>query len=147
MKKQIILLFAFVCSINTYAQKEEVSMYSILENAGKYLNYIERELGQEIVRMEFDIIHSSKQTFRTLSDDYTYGICAFGDHRIKDIDVKVYKWVNEQWVLIEKDEDSESVAVVTISPSTTAEYKIVISAYSFEDGYEAGHYGLMIFHE
>lgn len=147
MKKQIILLFAFVCSINTYAQKEEVSMYSILENAGKYLNYIERELGQEIVRMEFDIIHSSKQTFRTLTDDYTYGICAFGDHRIKDIDVKVYKWVNEQWVLIEKDEDSESVAVVTISPSTTAEYKIVISAYSFEDGYEAGHYGLMIFHE
>lgn len=147
MKKQIILLFAFVCSINTYAQKEEVSMYSILENAGKYLNYIERELGQEIVRMEFDIIHSSKQTFRTLTDDYTYGICAFGDHRIKDIDVKVYKWVNEQWVLIEKDEDSESIAVVTISPSTTAEYKIVISAYSFEDGYEAGHYGLMIFHE
>lgn len=147
MKKRIILLFAFVCSINTFAQKEEVSMYSILENAGKYLNYIEREMGQEIVRMEFDIIQSSKQTFRTLTDDYTYGICVFGDHRIKDIDVKVYKWVNEQWVLIEKDEDTESVAVVTISPSTTADYKIVISAYSFEDGYEAGHYGLMIFHE
>lgn len=147
MKKQIILLFALVCSINTFAQKEEVSMYSILENAGKYLNYIEREMGQEIVRMEFDIIRDSKQTFRTLTDDYTYGICAFGDHRIKDIDIKVYKWVNEQWVLIEKDEDSESVAVVTISPSTTADYKIVISAYSFEDGYEAGHYGLMIFHE
>lgn len=147
MKKQIILLFAFVCSINTFAQKEEVSMYSILENAGKYLNYIEREMGQEIVRMEFDIIRDSKQTFRTLTDDYTYGICAFGDHRIKDIDVKVYRWVNEQWVLIEKDEDTESVAVVTISPSTTADYKIVISAYSFEEGYEAGHYGLMIFHE
>lgn len=147
MKKQVILFLSLVCSINILAQKEEVSMHSILESAGKYLNYIERELGQEIVRMEFDIIQSSKQTFRTLTDEYTYGICVFGDHRIEDIDVKVYKWVNEQWVLIEKDEDSESVAVVTISPSTTAEYKIVISAYSFEDGYEAGHYGLMIFHE
>ena len=68
-------------------------------------------------------------------------------HRIKDIDVKVYKWVNEQWVLIEKDEDTSSVAVVTVSPSSTADYKIVISAYSFEDGYEAGHYGLLVFHE
>lgn len=147
MKKQFFLLLTLMCNLHLFAQKEEVSMYSILENAGKYLNYIEREMGQEIVRMEFDIIRDSKQTFRTLTDDYTYGICAFGDHRIKDIDVKVYKWVNEQWVLIEKDEDTESVAVVTISPSTTADYKIVISAYSFEEGYEAGHYGLMIFHE
>ena len=147
MKKQFVLLMALVCSLNLFAQKEEVSMYSILESAGKYLNYIERELGQEIVRMEFDIIRDTKQTFRTLTDDYTYGICVFGDHRIKDIDVKVYKWVNEQWVLIEKDEDTSSVAVVTISPSSTADYKIVISAYSFEDGYSAGHYGLLVFHE
>ena len=53
------------------------------------------------------------------------------------------KWT----VLIEKDEDTESVAVVSISPSTTAEYKIVMSAYSFEDGFDAGHYGLIVFHE
>lgn len=147
MKKQFVLLMALVCSLNLFAQKEEISMYSILENAGELVNYIERELGQEIVRMEFDIIRDSKQTFRTLTDDYSYGICAFGDHRIKDIDIKVYKWVNEQWVLIEKDEDAESVAVVEISPSTTADYKIVISAYSFEEGFDAGHYGLIVFHE
>lgn len=64
MRKQLVLLIALVCSLNLFAQKEEVSMYSILESAGKYLNYIERELGQEIVRMEFDIILDTKQTFR-----------------------------------------------------------------------------------
>ena len=63
MKKQIILLFALVCSINTFAQKEEVSMYSILENAGKYLNYIEREMGQEIVRMEFASYETQNRLF------------------------------------------------------------------------------------
>lgn len=122
-------------------------MSSILSNAGQYVNLIEREYGQEIVRMEFDIIHSSKQTFRTLTDQYTYGICAFGDFRIKDIDIKVYKWVNNQWSLIEKDEDTSNVAIVTITPTSTAEYKITITAYSFNEGYSSGHYGLIVFHE
>jgi hypothetical protein len=147
MKKYFLLLIACVCSLSTFAQKEEISMSSILQKAGSVVNLIEREHGQEIVRMEFDIIQDSKQTYRTMVEGYTYGVCAFGDHRIKDIDVKVYKWVNEQWVLIEKDEDNSSVAMVAISPSETADYKIVISSYAFEEDYSAGHYGLVIFHE
>mgnify|MGYP003289938579 CR=1 FL=1 len=54
---------ALVCSLNLFAQKEEVSMYSILESAGKYLNYIERELGQEIVRMEFASYETQNRLF------------------------------------------------------------------------------------
>jgi len=147
MKKLLSILFLLGMTWAVSAQKDEISMRSILENAGEYVNLIERELEQEIVRMEFDIIHSSKHTYRTLTDDYEYGICAFGDFRIKDIDVRIYKWVDDKWVLIDEDEDSSSVAVVSVKPSTTAEYKIEISAYSFEEGHDVGHYGLLIFHE
>lgn len=101
-----------------YAQKEEISMSAIMTDAVDYIRLIEMEYGQEIVRMEFDIIHSTKQSIRTLTSDYEYGIVAFGDYRIKDIDIKVYKKVNGQWTLISQDEDTSSNAMVTISPYT-----------------------------
>ncbi len=147
MKKLFFLLLVLASSFNLYAQKEDIYMKSILDAAGPIVNLIERENGQEIVRMEFDIVRDSKTTFRQLSSDYVYGICAFGDNRIRDIDIKVYRWTNNQWVLVEKDEDSESLAAVSVAPTSTADYKIVISAYSFEPGCDVGHYGLIIFHE
>ena len=73
-------------------------------------------------------------------------IVAFGDFRFRDIDIKVYRYVNGYWQLIEKDMDAESVAAVSITPSYTEEYKIEISAYSFESDYNVGHYGLIIAH-
>lgn len=146
--KKIIGLFIIVCSFYTmYAQKEEISMSAIMSDAVEYIRLIEMEYGQEIVRMEFDIIQSTKQSIRTLTSDYEYGIVAFGDYRIKDIDIKVYKKANGQWTLISQDEDTSSNAMVTISPYTTSEYLIEINAYKFNPGYSVGHYGLIIFHE
>jgi hypothetical protein len=147
MKKFIFTLTVLLFTVNIFGQKNEISMSAILKNAGTMVDLVEREYGQEIVRMEFDIIQTSKQTFRTLTDSYEYGILAFGDFRIKDIDIKVYKWTNNQWILIKQDDNAESGAMVTVKPAFTAEYKIVITAYSFNSGYNIGHYGLIIFHE
>ncbi|GHT14024.1 hypothetical protein FACS189426_19770 [Bacteroidia bacterium] len=51
------------------------------------------------------------------------------------------------WNLLRKNDKSESVAMVTVNPAFTAEYKIAITAYSFNSGYDVGYYGLIIFHE
>lgn len=144
MRRLLVLLFLLPYLTN--AQKEEISMKPILTDAGNYAKKIEMELGQEIVRMEFDIIQSSKSSFRVLSEKYEYGILAFGDFRITDIDIKVYKWANDQWNLIEKDESQDSNALVTINPLSTGEYRIDIIASKFEEGYDIGHYGLIIYH-
>ena len=101
----------------------------------------------EIVRMEYDLVFGEKSTYRTLFDGWTYGIAAFGDYRIKDIDLSVYKKSNGRWKLVEEDAENDDVATVTIKPRTKEEYKIVVSVYRFNKGYNVGHYGLMIFHE
>ncbi|MBR5604468.1 MAG: hypothetical protein IKW51_09795 [Bacteroidales bacterium] len=147
MKKIICLIALLGAFFTSNAQKEEISMSAIMSDAIDYIKLIEMEYGQEIVRMEFDIINSTKQTIRTLTSDYEYGIVAFGDYRIKDIDIKVYKLTNGQWTLIEQDQETTSNAAVTIKPYITSEYKIEIKAYEFNSGYSAGHYGLIIFHE
>lgn len=146
MKKLIVVAIVCIFTLKTFAQKEEISMAPILKQAGKLIDLIERDFGHEIVRMEFDLLQTSKQTFRYLTHQYPYTITAFGDYRIKDLDIKVYKWVNNQWVLIKQDQDEKNVAVLEIKPPFTAEYKIEIIAYKFETGYEIGHYGLIISH-
>ncbi len=145
---RIILSFLMLTIvISATAQKEEVSMKPILTDGLNYMKKIEMEMGQEIVRMEYDLIQTTKTTFRTLTDKFEYGIFAFGDYRITDIDIKVYKWVNSQWNLIDKDQENKANALVTIKPLVTGEYKIEITAAKFATGNEIGHYGLMIFHD
>ncbi|MBN1950573.1 MAG: hypothetical protein JW801_05185 [Bacteroidales bacterium] len=131
----------------SYGQKTEVSMKDILEKADTFINIIEFDYEQEIVRMEIDIIRDSKETFRHLSDGYEYGIFVFGDYRIKDLDVNVYTFDGTQWVLEAKDEEENEFALLSVTPERTQQYKIEIKAYSFNEGYDVGHYGLIIFHE
>lgn len=139
-----ILAFGFTTS---YAQKSEISMADILEKADTYVEMIEMEYEQEIVRMEFDILRDSKETFRYLTDSYEYGIFAFGDYRIKDVDIIVYAFDGTQWVEVQKDEEENEFALLAISPENTQQYKIEVKAYSFNEGHDVGHYGLIIFHE
>jgi len=152
-----IILIALVCVLVvgvSFAQKDlsyldnekGTSMEPILAAAKPLVEEIEGG-DYEIVRMEYDLIFDKKSTYRTLFDGWTYGIAAFGDYRIEDIDVSVYVKSRGNWKLVEEDAENDDVATVSVRPRFKEEYKIVISVYKFKKGYKVGHYGLMIFHE
>ena len=146
-RKTLLVAILGLMSCGLFAQaSSEISMAGIIEDADAYIELIENEYDNEIVRMEFDIIQDTKQSFRDLMEGYEYGIIAFGDWRIKDIDINVYEFVDDEWVLIESDDDVAEYAFVNISPEVTASYMIEITAYEFNEGYDVGHYGLLIFH-
>lgn len=149
-----VLLFCYFATGTGWAQKDYsyldnkkgTSMEPILAAADPLVEKVERE-GYEIVRMEYDLIFDKKSTFRNLYKGWTYGIAAFGDYRIKDIDLTVYKERRGRWEKVEEDAENDDVATVSIKPRSDANYKIVISVYKFKKGYSVGHYGLLIFHE
>lgn len=138
---------SFAQSDYSYLDNEKgTSMEPILAAAKPLVEKIENE-NYEIVRMEYDLIFTEKSTYRTLFEGYTYGIAAFGDYRIKDIDISVYVKNRGDWKLVEEDAENDDVATVSIKPRYKEEYKIAISVYKFNKDYNVGHYGLMIFHE
>jgi len=47
---------------------------------------------------------------------------AFGDYRIKDIDVAIYEKVRGKWKLVEKDAENDDEAMVTIKPYKDSEH-------------------------
>jgi len=147
MRKLLFIMAVLVfTAANTYGQSE-TSMAPILEEAIPVIETVEGE-NLEIVRMEFDIIgETTKASYRYLHEGWEYAIIVFGDYRVKDMDVKVYKDVDGSWVEITKDEDIDPMAIVTVTPSYTAQYMIEIECYEFEPGYSVAHYGLIVCHE
>lgn len=105
--------------------------------------------GDEIVRIEYDLVFTSKETYRNLTSDWEYSIVGFADNGVKDLDVKIYEYdqLLDSWTLMAKDDTSEAYAVVSFRPPTTAMYKVEVIVYSFYPGYSAAKYGLMFVHD
>ena len=122
---------------------KSTSMMPIFNQAKTYIELLEDKNKREIVKMEFDIVTTAKKTtWRTLVKDVNYSISVFGDYKVKDIDISIYKSINSKWVEVVKDKKEESYALVNVKPDKTELYKIVISVYEFKDKYKYAHYGL-----
>jgi len=151
MSKTTVMMFALFAlgilnSQIAVAQTRSMGSAGILGRLQNIIDYAE-ERDMEVVRIEADIIRTTKEIFRTLDPSFSYIIVAVGSNRIKDIDIEVYKKVNSEWILVKKDDDEKDIAVVNISPSSYAEYKIVVKVYRFYSDYDVGHYGLVIYHD
>ncbi len=151
MKKVTLIVFLILINIVVSAQtnyaasdnKKGTSMMPIFNKAKVFIKTIEKENKLEIVKMEFDIVTTVKKTsWRTLSKNVTYSITAFGDYRVEDIDISIFKFRDKKWIRVIKDKKEESYALVSVKPDKTEMYKIEISVYQFKNEYKAAHYGL-----
>ena len=144
----ILLLAASGFFLHAYAIDEGASMKDILSTMKEYVEYLEDSLSQEIVHMHADIITDDGITFtRTLHKGWTYGIAAFADWRVKDLDITIYKDLDGEWKEVAKDGKADNHPVVSISPSATGQYLIKLTVYKFSGEYTGAHYGMIIFHE
>ena len=124
------------------------TMKSMMDDMTQYVYFLEDSLDQEIVHVQADIITTDGTTFsRTLHQGWIYGIAAFGDWRIKDLDITVYMDVVGEWVEVTADDESDNHPVVTVEPSETGKYLIELSVYKWAEDYTAAHYGMLIYHE
>lgn len=146
MKSLFFISMALLISSDyTFAQSRGMGSGRILDRIQTIVSKAE-EMDREVVRVEADLIRGEQVSFRELQSSWTYTIVAVGSSKIEDIDVEVYKYVDDKWVLIKKDADTENIAVVQIIPGSSALYKIVTKVYRYSPGQTVGHYGLVIYH-
>ncbi len=151
MKVKLLTLFSllFAFTVNSFAQcVNGTKSYPLYKMGAQLVNSFDEE-GKEIVRIEYDLIFSSKESFRNLTDDWEYTIIGFADDGVKDLDLKVYAYDDllDKWTFVTKDASSESTAVVVVKPQETSRYKVEIIAYEFYEGYTAARYGLIYVHD
>jgi hypothetical protein len=104
----------------------------------------------EIVHIEFDLLFADRvrEVYRTLFEGYTYGIFAYGDYRINQIGVNLYKWSDEKWVWVKSGavDNESSTTSLLIDIDETNQYKIELTGNNMVEGYTSGHYAVYLFH-
>lgn len=81
-----LFIFSFSVSAQTGSELDNengTSMMPIINSLNDVVKAIE-ENDVEIVHIEFDLVFSdsSKEIYRNLTKDYSYGVLAYGDYRI-----------------------------------------------------------------
>lgn len=151
MKKGLILILLAAVAVTFNGQAQCVNgtkSYPIYKTGAALVDQMDSD-GREIVRIEYDLVFDSKESFRNLSSDWEYTIVAFADDGVEDLDVKAYSYdeLLDKWTLVAEDKSTESYAIVTVKPTETVLYKIEVIVYKFKEGYTAARYGLMYVHD
>jgi hypothetical protein len=150
----LILIATFYLSFSAFSQtgsdldnENGTSMKPIINSLDEIVNAIE-ESDVEIVHIEFDLVFedSSKEIFRNLSKDYTYGFLAYGDYRIAKIGIDLYKESDSGWEYIKSGELADGTMTLLYDVTETDRFKIVLRALQMNEGYNVGHYGLVVLH-
>ncbi len=107
------------------------------------------DAGKEIVRVEYDLIFSSKESIRTLSSSWEYTLYAFADDGVRDLDLVLYEYDDliERWTEVSRDESNAATAEIVVEPEVTKKYKVEVIVSEFYDGYSAARYGLFYIHD
>jgi hypothetical protein len=124
------------------------SMMPIINSLEEVVKSIEAN-DVEIVHIEFDLVFedSSKEIYRNLAKDYTYGFLAYGDYRIAKIGIELYKETDTGWDYLQSGELNEGTMTLLYDVKETARYKIVLRTLQMNEGYNVGHYGLIVLHD
>lgn len=156
MKKLYFLFISLVIlSFSTFAQsgseldnEDGTSMKPIITTLDEVVKAIE-ENDVEIVHIEFDLVFegSSKEIYRNLTKDYSYGFLAYGDYRIAKIGIELYKETETGWDYLQSGELNQGTMTLLYDVKETARYKIVLRTLQMNEGYNVGHYGLIVLHD
>jgi len=156
MKNLYLLLVVFIAvNVSAHAQTgaeldnaKGTSLMPIVKGFEDLIKSIETS-DVEIVHTEFDLLFkdSSRELFRTLSKDYSYGFMVYGDYRIGSVKIELYKEAGDGWAYVKAGEPAEGGTMTLIADiKETSRYKIVLTPLDMKEGFTAGHYGLVLMH-
>jgi hypothetical protein len=149
--KKIIFLFAllviFASAKISQAQVSETTMKDITESVTDKIKTLEDVNDMEIVNITTDLLVGTggqKFVYRYLDNNFDYKILAFGDRRIRSLNVEVRKKSGDTWIKVDKA--SGLNAELDIFPDSRAFYEFTISVEEFKGDNSAGHFAFFLYH-
>ncbi len=143
--KVYVASIAILQLLNAPAKAQDI--YPVYRQAETYITFLQ-EKEYEIVRIEYDLLFSSKSSVRTLTSAYNYGIIAFGDkNAIESVDLIVYRKSGDDWIEEARDIVSPEFASVVLRPERNDEYRFEVKVRKFKTGFTGGYYGIIVFHD
>lgn len=141
-----ILIIVFASAQLSFAQLSATTMKDIMESVTDKIKTLEDVNDQEIVNITVDLLVGSGQKFvyRYLDNNFDYKVLAFGDRRIKSLNVEVRKKSGDNWIKV--DRVSGQNAEIDVFPDSRSFYEFTISVDEFKEDNTAGHFAFLLYH-
>jgi hypothetical protein len=149
LKATVVLLFIIISFSLSSQCINGVKSYPLYSDGAEYVKYLD-SVGMEIVRIEYDLIFSTKESFRDLYADWEYLFVGFVDAGVKDFNLILneYDAENDLWFPVAYSDEAENgLTTMIYQPIETKMYKIVISIEELYEDYSAARYGLIYVHD
>jgi len=149
MRKPLLIFTLALCLLgfrNSFAQST-TTMQDILETVNKKVVQLEEKDDQEIVNITLDLLvnKGSKKVYRYLDPAYNYTMEVFGDRRVENLKVQIYKKpASGEWEYVSGFTDKNPFTM--IYPKSNEQYEFTVSVEGFKEDYSAGHFALLLYH-
>ena len=143
MKKTVFLLFFCISTVASFAQKSK-SIIPIISQTNDYISLIENKYQQQVVHLEYDVIKTSKESYRQLFGGVLYGIILFGDQNIKSFNLSISVIENDNWKTLETKNSDKGIVMLYFKPDKTDFYRFDFSTVLFNPK-TYSYYGFLVF--
>lgn len=142
--KKITLILIFCFSIFFSFAQNNKSIIPVISQTNDYVQLIENKYQQKVVHLEYDIINSTKESYRELFGGVQYGIILFGDEDIKTFKLDISLIENNNWKIVKSEYSDKGIVMIYFKPTKTDFYKFdFTTALDNPDDYS--YYGFLIF--
>lgn len=142
----LIAVLLFFTSSPVQAQTNDISAKALITGLQQTIDDAAYN-GERVIQVSIGNIHrdSVRNIFRILTERKRYRILAFSESsEIKDIDLRVYRSIDDNWVMEIQDRGDSPRGQVYFEPSVTALYRIVIDAYGYKESIDYGKFAMLI---
>ncbi len=144
MKKTALLLVFCFSVISSFAQTTNKSIIPIINQTNDYISLIEKKYEKQVVHLEYDVIKTSKESYRQLFGGVQYGIILFGDENIKNISLNISVIKDNNWKIIKTENSNEGIVMLYFTPDKTDFYRFDFSA-GLQNPKSYAYYGFLLF--
>ncbi len=144
MRKYILSLFVFFLFFYVVKAQENKSIVPVINQTADYIDLIEKKYNKQVVHLEYDVIKTSKQSYRKLFAEVQYGIIVFGDGNISDVNMSLSRIEEGKWKSVDIDDGDEEIVMLFFTPKTTSLYRFEIESILINEN-SFGFYSFIIF--
>lgn len=144
MRKYILSFFVFFVFFYVVKAQENKSIVPVINQTADYIDLIEKKYNKQVVHLEYDVIKTSKQSYRKLFTEVQYGIIVFGDGNISDVNMSLSRIEEGKWKSVDIDDGDEEIVMLFFTPKTTSLYRFEIESILINEN-SFGFYSFIIF--
>jgi hypothetical protein len=149
MKRILLFIISIIINVNFIKAQDDFNIYmkEIYVKVGTFMKTVETSYpNAETVFVSCDILRTTKSQYRELEKNCKYLIVVIPTSKIAKLGITVFSddAGDFEKVSYGENEGSSDICILELNTYNRKDFVFKVDALKFKEGFEVGHYGLVI---